>query len=157
LRLEAQLATAMQYRQAETLGPRAANVPRSDVGPWVEAVGDDAGPCPRRHRAHIGIVGVQDRGAVSGQQGDELPLLLCRGFEAAEVLVVIATYGGYDANLRLQDACLCLDAPRPAARQLLEAELGVGPDRKQIGDHPAFAVPPGIEAALPRPRQNRSD
>jgi hypothetical protein len=72
-----------------------------EVGPRVEAVGDDAAPCPRRHRAHMRIVGVQDRSAVGGQQGDELPLLLCRSFEGAEVLVVIAANSGDDPDLGL--------------------------------------------------------
>jgi hypothetical protein len=47
------------------------------------------------------IVGVQDRSAVGGQQGDELPLLLCRSFEGAEVLVVIAANSGDDPDLGL--------------------------------------------------------
>ena len=122
-----------------------------------EPIGYDPCTRTRRHGTHVLIVHIENGSTVNRQGLDQLPFLFGRGLKSAEVLVVVAAYGGDDADLGPEHSHLASDLAWTAARQLLRAEPGCGTDRQKIGDDVSNAVISGIGPALADGRQQGAD
>ena len=124
LRLDPHTFVAMRNREGKAIGPETGNLRCPEVGTLTTPIGHHPCAGPTGHGANMGIISVQNRDAALRQTFHQLSLFERRGFEAAIVLVVIATDGGHDSNLWLDEPQSAGNFPRLVCLKLLDKKSG---------------------------------